>query len=315
MLHARFRRKVVHNNKATTQNEKEIITKPTVYKFHPFDAGLFANFNFVMARNAETRIVLPYWTNKSIGIPKKNTSHYNYWSNDENENIFLRYFDILINVTDIASLPRCSIEGDKNITEIKPRNHLMRNITAFTDARKKYNAIYKRLFRPKDSIMADVNKFMHDKQNAIAVHVRNLVHDVEARPLRFTHYFDAIARIDDGVRKIVLATDNDLALLVFKDKFGDRLAYFPDSQRSSIDMHLQWVQSIRRHKENSTGLINGKGYEVHNHSSAKESNHDMAFDVVFEMLCLQQAAHFIGSVSNVAMVVGYMNPELPMTIL
>lgn len=156
---------------------------------------------------------------------------------------------------------------------------------------------------------------MEDKHDAIAVHVRNPVHNVETNPVNFKDYFDAINTVDDGKRPILLATDNELSLLVFKDKYGSRLVYFPESERSSVDMHIEWVQALRHGREDETGLINGKGYELHNHTTVKQLKKDIAYDVVFEMLCLQQAAHFIGSVSNVGLIAAIMNPMLPMTIL
>ena len=282
-----------------------------VYKHTPGDAGFFANFNFMMSMNTSNRIVIPYWTNTSIGKSPSQTRHYNYWGDSDNENIFLKYFDILIDVN-IATLPIYSTQGDIRITHVAPRNRLMYNTTEFNAARRHFHTLYSRLFRPNAHIMNKVTAFMVDKRDAIAVHVRNPVHNVESRAIKFKDYFDAIAYIDDGVRPILLATDNELSLLVFKDKFGDRLKYFEDSERASVDMHLDWVQALRKGREDANGLINGKGFELHN---AKQTKNDIAYDVIFEMLCLQQASVFIGSVSNVALVAGYMNPELPMTLL
>jgi len=308
--------------RTNTDNEKDLagdtpviipqkVMMSNVYKYPPDDAGFFANFNFMMSMNTSNRIVIPYWTNKSIGRSPSQTRHYNYWGDSENENIFLKYFDILIDVN-IATLPIYSTQGDSRITCVVPRNRLMHNTTEFNAARRHFHTLYSRLFRPKAHIMNKVTEFMADKRDAIAVHVRNPVHNVETRPLKFKDYFDAIAGMDDGVRPILLATDNELSLLVFKDKFGDRLKYFEDSERASVDMHLDWVQALRKGREDATGLINGKGFELHN---AKRAKNDIAYDVVFEMLCLQKAAVFIGSVSNVALVAGYINPDLPMTIL
>jgi hypothetical protein len=291
------------------------VQENSVFKCVPFDGGFFANFNLMMSMNTNSKIVVPYWANSVFNGVRSHSRHYNYWGRTDDENVFLRYFDLLIDIKNIELLPIQINVGDNRLTIPEFRYKLMRNPATFTEIRHKYHAIYTRLFRPNKIIMRKVNDFMAGKHNTIAVHVRNPVHNIEVRPLSLKNYFDAISLVDDGKRPILLATDNELSLLVFKDKFGDRLIYFPDSQRASIDMHFEWIQALRTGREDANGLINGNGYELHNHRSAKVLQKDIAYDVVFEMLCLQQAACFIGSVSNVALVTAYMNPVLPMTIL
>jgi hypothetical protein len=287
-----------------------------IYKsYQDCTAGFFANFSFLIAMNTDDRIVLPYWINQTHNGVNSNAKHFNYWGGSDSENIFLRYFDILIDTQEIGILPVYNLTRDIRLTIPGPRLILMKNNTLFTEVRHMYHNIYKRLFRPKENIINKVNVFMEDNHDAIAVHVRNPVHNVETKPVNFKDYFNAINAVDDGKRPILLATDNELSLLVFKDKYGSRLVYFPESERSSVDMHIEWVQALRHGREDETGLINGKGYELHNHTTVKQLKKDIAYDVVFEMLCLQQAAHFIGSVSNVGLIAAIMNPMLPMTIL
>jgi hypothetical protein len=313
-----IRLRMKHNtaDSSTTDNTPggQMITSSNriVYKALQHDAGFFANFNFMMSMNSEDRLVVPYWTNKTFGGHRHSTRHYNYWGHTPDENIFLRYFDVLIDY-DIATLPAYNMKNDDCLTHVQPRYNMMHDDAAFTIVRHKYHKLYTNLFRPKESIMDKVNHFMMDKKNAIAVHVRNPVHDIEMMPLNFKDYFNAIEKFDDGIRPVLLATDNELTLLVFKEKFKERLVYFKESERSSIDMHLAWIQALRKGgREDDSGLINGKGFELHN---AKCTTKDIAYDVVFEMLCLQQASILIGTVSNVVLVASYMNPHMPVIII
>lgn len=142
----------------------------------------------------------------------------------------------------------------------------------------------------------------------IGVHYRHPSHSCEQGYVYFQDYFKIIDSLDQTA-KIFLATDNDLGVIAFKDRYGDRIVYRKEAKRTNIDNILRWAYSSSKGKPDNQGFIDNEGFQVHYDSKPSIS---MGIDVIVDTLCLARCGCFVHTISNIAQAVSYINPGIHM---
>ena len=81
-----------------------------------------------------------------------------------------------------------------------------------------------------------------------------------------------------GIRKIFLATDDEMTLSLFRNRFGEQCITYADAQRSSSKVGVHFLESTREHHRYLLG-----------------------YEVLRDVYTLSRADSFIGGVSNVSL--------------
>jgi hypothetical protein len=305
-------KKVYINDKFRFKMNYSIDILEYAYKMYiPRDGGFFSNFNFMVGACLTTHNIIPAWTRNLYNLRNSSAIHFTYFSDDNDENIFLRYFDYKISspnpvkkIVDYATAPL-------EMREPSITSKLMKS-DEFQSFRDKMHVCYKSFISPKEKIMHDVRQFIASYKDTplVGVHYRNPVHMVESGKVLFKDYFDYIDSIVTPNSKLLLATDTELAVAAFSMRYPNKIICF-NNDKTTLDDMITWIQDLRAGGESLDGTINSKGYESHH----KHSSRDKCYDIIFEMFCLAHTSHFIGVPSNISLALSYINPTLPMKIL
>ena len=194
----------------------------------------------------------------------------------------------------------------------------------FSKWREKSHEIYSRYIRPKPHILRAVNELsarvcaeaeVSDMTQFIGVHYRNPSHVKEQGKILFRDYFD---KIDELLVKhpdshIYLATDTDLAVAVFKERYGSLLHYSRSVYRTSVDDFVDWVFARENSPTDKEGFVGGKGYDSHAKVSETMDPHrcrKMGEDILVDMLMISKCAYFVHTISNFTITLSYVNPKI-----
>ena len=110
---------------------------------------------------------------------------------------------------------------------------------------------------------------------------------------------------------LYIASDTDIAISYFKEKYGD-IVYYNNFKRTTYDDMLNWIYELS--KNNRTidpghGFVNNKGVELQQLLSDKnESNSKYGKEVLIDTILLSKMDYFIHTVSNLALSISYINP-------
>lgn len=304
----------------------DIITNQQKLVFVPRDAGFFSVFNFLIGSMTNSRYIYPYFNRQLFLKINRQNQHFAYWT--DSDNCWFDYFEpIQYYDGDITHINR-AFDGLKiTVGEIAPEefrtpaitHKLMRDKNRFEKWRKDTNLIYKKYIIYHKDILNKANQFIVENnlvQNTIAVHYRNPIHSCESGKIYFKDYFDNIDKLNKNYN-IFLSTDSDLAILAFKDRYGDRLKYIPKITRLSIDNMLEWCYSLTNHKKiDCVGIVDGKGYELHQHLLNKQTNHKTdTINLLTEVMCMSKCKYMIYQISNIGLAISYMNPNIEMILI
>ncbi len=316
-----------------TNHSVEGCLYPSLTTCIPRDAGFFSVFNFYMAALAKDpyRRVYPSWTLNDFARANITNSpkHFCYFSKNHN-NAWLEYFK-----------PVSFFPSDTTMTNPQPKPHTTFTVTqgcdgppefrvptvtaalfsspTFAEWRKNTHRIFSTRIQLSDKLAAEVSAkqlalFHPHRRPIIGVHYRHPSHSCEEkRPLLFRDYFKTI----DGLLEqhpnasILLSTDTDLGVVGFKNKYGARLFYDAAVQRTSLDNILEWAYARGRGAVNAVGMINNKGYELQ-HTQGDPYHSELGCDVICDVMLLAQCDYFVHSVSNLALAVSYINPDVEM---
>ena len=116
-------------------------------------------------------------------------------------------------------------------------------------------------------------------------------------------------------KPIFLATDTDLSVAVFKNRYGDRLIYDTGIYRSSVDDILDWSFERSYKETDDVGLVGGKGYDSHSKLSQNHDNKlgtEMGIEVLVDAELLCRCSHFVHTISNITIAVSYLDPDVIM---
>ena len=177
------------------------------------------------------------------------------------------------------------------------------------------------LIRPNKTILTTVD-LLHKRicgeagtDRFIAVHYRNPSHVKEQGEVRFEDYF---SKIDELLEKcpthhIYLATDTDLGVAVFKQRYGSILHYSDDVYRTSMDDFMEWVYNRSTKTTDREGFVGGKGYDSHAKASEKMDSKlcvKMGVDVLTDVLMIAKCDYFVHTISNFTITLSYVNPTI-----
>lgn len=304
---------------------------PSPAIFVPRDAGFFSVFNFYIASLAAGyRRVYPSWTLEDFHrVNKTNTSQHFCYFSEKHSNAWLEYFKpVTFYASDTTMTQERQALQTLPITQgfEGPPEFRVPSATAslFTQAdfaawRQRTHTVFKNTVQLSDELNAVFTAkrdalFQERSRPVIGVHYRHPSHSCEEpRPLLFKDYFNAI----DGLLKqhpnasILLSTDTDLGIAAFKNNYGSRIFCDPDVQRTSLDNILEWAYARGHGKVNAVGMINNKGYELQ-HTQNTQFHSKLGRDVVCDVMLLAQCDHFVHTVSNLALAVSYINPDIQM---
>lgn len=294
--------------------------------FVPRDAGFFSVFNFLIGSINTGKHIYPYF-NKDVFLKiNQLNQHFAYWT--ESKNCWFDYFepikyydndtihntdnefrDYKITVGEIAS---------KEFRDPQTTYALMKNKFFFDLWRQKINIIFNKYIKFKPEIIQSSNHYFTNhllNTENIAIHYRHPVHSCESGRIYFQQYFDIIDSLNYD--NIFLSTDSELAILVFRDRYKEKIKYIPSIFRLSVDNILEWSYNLIHHKKiNPVGIVDGKGYELHQHIiDNKIDSKKTTTDLLTEVICMSQCKYLVHQISNIPLAISYMNPHIEMLLV
>ena len=201
------------------------------------------------------------------------------------------------------------------------KNLLANNKNEFNKWRLEVNNIYKQYIHIKSSIVNKADNIFHNINSPIiGIHYRHPSHTIESGPIYLKNYFDQIDRIlvKNPDAKIFVASDTMFGILAFKHRYKDKVIYIESVDRLDLDNILEWAFAlIRCNKVDDVGFIDQKGYELQHRQSeeATINAYKLTEDLLLETLCLSKCNYLIHGVSNIALAISYINPNISMITL
>lgn len=214
-------------------------------------------------------------------------------------------------------------DGSKEFMFFPIADALRRNANpdAFQRWRNVVHLFFLKHIRPRRHIL-DTVASLHNRMCAeagtdrfIAVHFRNPSHVKEQGELRFEQYFlkiDALLEAHPN-HHIYLATDTELGIAVFKQRYGGILHYSTDVYRTSVDDFMDWVYTRASKETDREGFVGGKGYDSHAKVSEKMDPvlcTKMGTDVLVDILMIAKCQYFVHTISNFTITLSYVNPTI-----
>lgn len=288
------------------------------YCFIPRDSGFFSVFNYFIGLLYYGYIVYPYW-NYNVAFRKNHRLRHFCYLDKNIDNCWFEFFEpIRYSIEDDKHFD-CKkfrvTQGDNTPKEFKyldQRRYLF-NKDDFKEWRTGVNKIYTKYIKPSAHVQNSVDHICKDFNNGImiGVHYRHPSHSCEQGCVYFEDYFTKIDNIllQHPDANIFLATDNDLGILVFKDRYSNKIIYRNDVERTSVDNIIDWAYACSTSKPDHLGFINNVGYQVHYDS---KSSIKMGHDVLIDALCLSRCNYLVHTVSNIALAVSYINVDIHM---
>lgn len=302
--------------------------------FIPRDAGFFSVFNFYIGMlTSRLNRVYPVWRISDFKQTHRvqKPIHFCYFS-EVHENAWLEYFkpitffpgDTTMTDNTMCSFPKTL--GEEGPSEFRVPKQIAKLFGSpeFATWRKETHAIYKSYVHFSDNM----KRYIESKKKTlfhryvkpvskplVGVHYRHPSHSCEEpRPLLLRNYF---VEVDDILAKhplatVFLSTDNEFGVLAFKNKYGSRLVYDKDVQRTPLDNILEWAYARGHGRTDHVGFIDNQGYELHHLFVEKGFSSDLGKEVICDVACLAECDFVIHSVSNIALAVSYINPNAEM---
>jgi hypothetical protein len=314
---------------ATVSVERVLYDAPKC--FVPRDAGFFSVVNFFVGQLARLGRVYPNFDRDAFqrvngtNAPK----HFCYFT--DRPNAWFDYFEPVSFYKDDTE----HVTGQYKSYEVTQgheapeafRRHetyaaMMRNTQSFGQWRRDAHEWYRRFLRPVPEVALRVHAFwdqtFRGARHVVGVHYRHPSHCVEQGQLFLKDYFAAVDKVlrSKPSAKIFLATDSDFGIACFAMRYGAKVQYMRDVHRLDVDSVLEWGYAMRRNRMDAMGFVDGKGYQLHYKlCEAGAVTNVPGRDVLCEALCLAKCGTLIHSVSNVALAVSYMNPNLEMILV
>lgn len=284
------------------------------YMFVPRDAGFFSVFNYFIGLVHSGYKVYPYWNySKTLEINKRELRHFCYMDKTI-DNSWFEYFEpIKYYKNDENNLKNNFkiIQGEETPKEFKYVNFRqnLQMINNFSVWRRAVNLTYNQYIKVNKNILKIVDDTIKSDEDIIGVHYRHPSHHCEQGKVYFKDYFEKIDNIliQFPDAKIFLASDNDLGIIVFKDRYKEKIIYNQDVKRTSVDNILEWSFASLDAKSDKLGFINNVGYQSHYDA---EQSIKMGKDVLIDALCLSKCRWLVHAVSNITFAVSYINPNI-----
>jgi hypothetical protein len=292
-------------------------------KFRPRDSGFFSNFNFLAGEMYLGRIVYPLYTASEVMRHLKTPRHFCYFDHT-GENAWFQYFKpIAYHVGDtthcnteyVAALPETWGEPAAPEFRIPAITRALYARADFADWRVAVNEAIQSRIQVADDLRSKIDTMLaRMPSHRIGAHVRHPSHVVEGGKVFFRDYFSAI----DGILKrhpdagIFLATDNDLAIATFKSHYGDRLFYYPDFIRETIDAMMEWSYSLITGQADDMGFVSGVPFQTHYRLAAGGAGPEgvrAGKEAVMDVFTLAACQDFVCTASNFTLACAFLNPR------
>lgn len=243
-------------------------------KFIPHEGGFFSNFNFLIGEMYLGRAVYPLFSFEEATRHTANLKQLSFI--DRNcENAWFEFFEPIAyedgdtlhtDTRSVAALPETW--GQLAAPEFRdPRTTLaLYHRPDFADWRSAVHRAVAGKIKVADDIRQNIEQMLAQMPGRrIGVHVRHPSHLVEQGDIYFRDYFTLIDRIRETDPRIslFLATDNDLAIAVFRLRYGDAVHCYPDFIRTSVDEVMDWVYALMRASSDNDGFVGGVGFQSH----------------------------------------------------
>ena len=304
--------------------------------FIPRDAGFFSVFNFLMGLLYMGTKAYPYYNKQVFMMRNGVNKHFCYWT--DKENAWMDYFmplddeheDITKSMYKDDARRVKIVSGEDAPCEFRSPffiKMLMTNRDLWSLWRHRVHDVYNKHIRVTDKIQERVDRFWKanvdssgHKHYVIGVHFRHPSHYVEGGKIFFADYFRKIEQIINTIPdtdiyvKIFIASDTEWGIMAFKHHYKwVSPFYMQDIERCSVDNLLEWGYARGEGKSDDMDFINGVGYQYHYTKCAgQEFNARHGQDVLCEVLALSRCDCVVHTVSNIALAVSYMNPNIEM---
>ena len=303
--------------------------------FIPRDAGFLSVLNWYVSVRCLNEKVYPFVHREVLELVNKRCNHFCYYDTNVENSWFLFFepTDYTHKTIDLQTVLH-HVRNNRYTQGWEGRKELMffpiadrfrkSNQVQFQKWRNEINALFRRNIRYSVLVTETIAKkeraFTHvanvpNMRSFVGVHYRNPSHCKEQGIVHFKDYFKCIDTILEKhpSQRIFLATDTELGVAVFKNRYGSRLIYDTDVHRTSADDFLDWCFARSSHETDGEGLVGGKGYDAHaklaqNHDN--ELGKDMGVEVLVDAELLSRCSHFVHTVSNMTIAVSYLNPDV-----
>jgi len=293
------------------------------HKFLPRDGGLFSNINFLVGEMYRGSIVYPVFSTEEDFNNGQPLKHFAYLSPDC-ANSWMEFFEPLqygdgdqrhLDTQWVRSLPSTQgLESDP-VFRIPSQTIALYQGPDFPVWRESVSRCLAGRLRPTRAIREQIATMVSSMPGRrIGVHVRHPSHQVEQGQVFFRQYFqvvdDLCAQSPDA--SIFLATDNELAVAAFVLRYGDRVRYYPDFSRESIDNILEWAYSLLTGRSDGMGFVSGVGFQSHYRAAASDDRTlglRMGREAVADVFTLARCDDFVCTASNFTLACAYLNPE------
>jgi len=312
------------------------------------DAGFGSILNkyvTMLAYAKEDEVYIPDW--RVIKLMRERFRAFNdktFWSfcygKAEDENAFLKIFDLPHEEGIVPTvLYHSDLMYEKSVKEsyfteynIEREPNLAHKLTSifkdeeyFPIFRKRYHEVFKKHIKIKPDMQEKVDDFYNQYQKdkfKIGIHIRCDAHSDEwvnnVTTKDYDKYFYLYNKHIENILKgnnivddnwsLYIATDNDIALEYFKNKYPKQSCSANGVSRLTKEQEKEYEEA--KMKEGKY-LV---GFELQQRRCVQDVLRDvsLAYDILFEMLVLSRCDYFIYQSSNVPMAVSYMNPDLKM---
>ena len=294
-------------------------------RYVPRDSGFCAVFNFYIGSLMNGNInIYPDWRYYSFFNESGEPKHFCYFNTkNKRKNSWNDYFESVkfikdeeIDISKIDLVTNCVKESNiickkqSNLSKLIYSNKYQEWRNKGHKVFKKYIKLNKRL---QQILHRDTSKFT---KKMIGVHYRHPSKSCEIGEVYLNDYFKRIDKIleKDDEYKIFLATDTELGLLAFNNKYKEKIIYTKNIERLPLDNILEWAYAgHNKGKMDNVGFIKGKGYELQ-HIASEKRNLSTKFgdDILSDVFCLSKCNYLIHPVSNISLMVSYINPKIKM---
>ena len=311
----------VHLKSVTSHLPKNQSALPQ--KFLPRDAGLFSNVNFLVGEMHSGGVVFPLFSmdeKLNNGEPLRQFAYLS----PACPNSWMEFFEPLtygegdnrhLDTDWVRSLPPTYGLQAAEVFRVPSQTVALYKSADFSSWRRSVHLGLAGRLRPSAVIGEKVEGMMSSLSgHRIRVHVRHPSHQVEQGRVFFSQYFEVIDHLceQNPDSSIFLATDNELAIATFVLRYGERVHYYPDFSRESIDSILEWAYSLLKDKSDEMGFVSGVGFQSHYRAAVSDDlsiGLRMGREAVADVFSLAQCHDFVCTASNFTLACAYLNPD------
>lgn len=309
------------------------------------DGGFCSNINKLLSHIVyakQNELIIPDWRYKTIisnlmvrqQTTKPKVESYCYGGYNEG-NVFFKLFDKdyygcppelaesnLMNFVadDVFAEDDFNARNEPYLTWLNSYN-LYADENYFKEFRLKYNSFFRRNFRLNRTLsmkfeefkkMNFEGKYVIGEQIRCAAHSLELKKEDEINLETFDYYLQEGLReqnipIESDGWRLFLATDNEVALNYFKNKYGHRVLS-QTMERLTPEMEEEYL----RIRENAGHDVVGFELQQRAANDPNRNSVDRAIEILFDIYMLAATDLFVFKNSNISTMVSYVNPYLKM---